>query len=298
MSAQDLASLPPSVRLASAPEGLERFDISTPVATAEVYGHGAHLARWQPSHAAAPVLWLSGRSYWQHDKPIRGGVPICFPWFGPHPEDATAPAHGFARILPWTLCEASESGDGSVTLAFELESDNSSPVWPHHFHADMRFIIGATLQMQLSVHNVDSVPFSFEEALHTYFTVSDVSAVSISGLEPTAYLDKVGGRTARGAEGRPIQFRGETDRVYDGTAAACSIDDPGLNRRIVVAKDGSRSTIVWNPWIAKAQAMPDFGDDEWRGMVCVESANVGDAAITLEPGDHHRMAVTVTVESR
>jgi glucose-6-phosphate 1-epimerase len=297
MSAHDLTSLPPSVRQASAPGGLERFDISTPLATAEIYDHGAHLARWQPSHAAAPVLWMSGHSYFQRDKPIRGGVPICFPWFGPHPEDATVPAHGFARLSPWTLCEASASGDGTVTLAFELETDNASPVWPHHFHADLRYTIGSTLGMELIVHNVDTVPFTFEEALHTYFTVSDIAGVTISGLEQSAYLDKVGGRTERQAEGRPIQFTGETDRVYLDTTATCSIDDPGLKRRIVVRKDHSRSTIVWNPWIAKARAMPDFGDDEWRGMVCVETANVGSAAVTLHPGEQHRMTVSLAVES-
>lgn len=298
MSAHDLTSLPPSVRHITAPGGLERFDISTPLGTAEIYSHGAHLARWQPSHAAAPVLWMSGHSYFQQDKPIRGGVPVCFPWFGPHPEDSTVPAHGFARISPWTLCEARESRDGTVTLAFELETDNASPVWPHHFHADIRYTIGSTLQMELIVHNVDTVPITFEEALHSYFTVSDVSSVTISGLEQAAYLDKVGGRTERAAEGQPIRFTGETDRVYLGTTATCSIDDPGLNRRIVVSKEHSHSTVVWNPWIAKARAMPDFGDDEWPGMVCVETANVGSAAVTLRPGDRHRMTVSLAVESR
>ena len=298
MSEQQSISLPSSVRQVSGNGGLPRFDVSTAAATAEIYPHGAHIARWQPSHAAAPVLWMSERSYWQNDKPIRGGVPICFPWFGPHPADSSVPAHGFARLSPWTLCEASESGDGTVVLAFELESDNASPVWPHHFHADVRFTIGSTLQMALTVHNVDETHFTFEEALHTYFTVSDIGAVTISGLEQAAYLDKVGGRTERGADGRPIRFAGETDRVYLETTGACSIDDPGLQRRIVVNKDRSRSTIVWNPWVAKALAMPDFGDDEWRGMVCVESANVGDAAVTLGPGEQHRMTVSLAVESR
>jgi glucose-6-phosphate 1-epimerase len=298
MSSQDSPALPPSVRYISDSGGLPRFEVSTPAATAEIYPHGAHLTRWQPSHVSAPVLWLSGRSFWQSDKPIRGGVPICFPWFGPHKTDNSVPAHGFARVLSWTLCEAGESGDGTVNLAFELESDNASPVWPHHFHADMRFAIGSTLQIELTVHNVDTVPFTFEEALHTYFTVSDISAVTIAGLEETAYLDKVGGQAERHAEGRPIQFTGETDRVYLDTTATCVIDDPGLQRRIVVGKNQSRSTVVWNPWIAKARAMPDFGDDEWRGMVCVESANVGSAAITLEPGHRHGMTVSLAVESR
>jgi glucose-6-phosphate 1-epimerase len=241
---------------------------------------------------------MSGHSYFQRDKPIRGGVPICFPWFGPHPQDSAEPAHGFARISPWTLCEADESADGTVSLAFELEADNASLVWPHHFHADVRFTIGATARIELIVQNVDTVPFSFEEALHTYFTVSDISGVAISGLEETAYLDKVGGQTPRAAEGSPIRFSGETDRVYTDTTADCTIDDAGLHRCIVVSKEHSKSTVVWNPWTAKARAMQDFGDEEWHGMVCVESANVGPAAVTLHPGERHRMSVSLAVESR
>ena len=120
--------------------------------------------------------------------------------------------------------------------------------------------------------------------------------MTISGLERTPYLDKAGGLTQRTQDDMPIRFSGETDRVYLETMATCSIDDPGLQRRIVVSKDNSRSTVVWNPWIAKARAMQDFGDEEWRGMVCVETANVGVAAVPLAPGERHRMTVSLAVE--
>ena len=277
---------------------LPRLDVATPQATAQIYFHGAHLAAWQPSHAGAPVLWMSGHSLFRADKPIRGGVPICFPWFGPHREDPTAPAHGFARLSPWTLCDAGESADGAVTLTFQLEDDNASPVWPHHVHADLRVSIGSTLRLDLDVQNLDTVPFSFEAALHTYLTVSSIDRIAVSGLEHTEYLDKVAGLARRRQAAEPIAFTAETDRLYLNTSSSCVVEDPGLARRITIAKEGSHSTVVWNPWIDKAKSMADFGDDEWRGMVCVETANVGDAAVTLRPGDRHRMTAIITVEPR
>ena len=292
----DTGALPQSVKIGAGQGGLPRLEIATPSATAEIYLHGAHVTRWQPSDARAPVLWASEHSLWQDGKPIRGGVPICFPWFGPHRSDPAAPAHGFARLVDWTLTGAVERDDQSVVVTFALEGAQMSTPWPFRFRATCEVAIGATLSMSLEVENRDEREFTFEEALHTYFAVSDIADVTISGLERTPYLDKVGGLTQRTQDDMPIRFSGETDRVYLETMATCSIDDPGLQRRIVVSKDNSRSTVVWNPWIAKARAMQDFGDEEWRGMVCVETANVGVAAVPLAPGERHRMTVSLAVE--
>lgn len=270
------------------------LDVAGRHASARIYLHGAQLAAWQPAHARGPVLWMSAHSHFRPDKPIRGGVPICFPWFGPYREDKTVPAHGFGRVVPWTLCDAGEAQDGTVNLTLQLEDDNASPVWPHYFHADLRLSIGRTLSLSLFVDNPDSIAFSYEAALHTYFSISNIETVSVSGLENEEYLDKVSHcRQRQGPE--PIRFTGETDRVYLDTQAPCVIHDPGMNRQITIAKRGSRSTVVWNPWVQKARAMPDFGDDEWPGMLCVETANVGDAAVTLRPGDSHTMTAEISV---
>ena len=280
---------------------LPRLEISTPSGAAEIYLHGAHLTRWQPAHAGAPVLWMSAHSFWEDGKPIRGGVPICFPWFGPNASQPSAPAHGFARLADWTLVGAVEGdahSDRGTVVTFALEGERMSEAWPFRFRATYEVAVGTTLSMSLEVENRDEKALAFEEALHTYFTVSDIANVAISGLERTPYLDKAGGLAQRTQDDSPIRFAGETDRVYLETTAACAIDDPGLRRRIVVSKDNSRSTVVWNPWIAKARAMPDFGDEEWRGMVCVETANVGAAAVQLAPGERHRMTVSLAVESR
>jgi glucose-6-phosphate 1-epimerase len=273
---------------------LPSLDVAGRHASARIYLHGAQLAAWQPAHARGPVLWMSAHSHFRPDKPIRGGVPICFPWFGPYREDKTVPAHGFGRVVPWTLCDAGEAQDGTVNLTLQLEDDNASPVWPHYFHADLRLSIGRTLSLSLFVDNPDSIAFSYEAALHTYFSISNIETVSVSGLENEEYLDKVSHcRQRQGPE--PIRFTGETDRVYLDTQAPCVIHDPGMNRQITIAKRGSRSTVVWNPWVQKARAMPDFGDDEWPGMLCVETANVGDAAVTLRPGDSHTMTAEISV---
>ena len=288
--------LPGSVRLVSGRGDLPCLDVATPHGAAQVYLHGGHVTAWHPSHADRPVLWMSERSYFQRDKPIRGGVPVCFPWFGPHPADPGAPAHGFARIEDWTLSDASESGDGSVVLVLTLEGEASHRAWPYRYRVNHRVEIGTTLKMTLEVHNPGDAAVRFEEALHTYFAVSDIEQISIAGLRETEYLDKAGGMARRTDHDDAIRFAGETDRVYEETGAACVIDDPGIRRRIVVTKSGSRSTVVWNPWIDKARAMADFGDAEWRGMVCVETANVGQASVILEPGGIHAMAAAIAVE--
>ena len=287
--------LPASTRLLDGV--LPRLEIAAATATARIFLHGAHLTHWQPAHAAAPVLWMSAHSRFEPGKPIRGGVPICFPWFGAHDSDPNAPAHGFARIADWQLTTAIHAPDGTISLSFSLDRDpDASSPWRHRCEAAYTVTIGSRLTMTLEVHNGGREAFAFEEALHSYFTVASVEEVRIDGLEGCEYLDKVASfaRTRQALE--PIRFHGETDRIYLDTAAACVLHDPGLQRRIRVSKAGSQSTVVWNPWIDKARAMADFGDDEWRRMVCIETANVGASTVRLEPGATHRMTAEIDVE--
>jgi glucose-6-phosphate 1-epimerase len=290
-------TLPPTVSLAAGEGGLPKLTVANERARAEIYLHGAHVAAWQP-RGHADVLWMSGQSFWQDAKPIRGGVPICFPWFGPHASDASAPGHGFARLLDWPLVDARDDAGGATQLAFQLTAPSPPPpAWPHACEATFRVTIGTSLTMALEVSNPGRDPFTFEEALHTYFAVRDVRAIAIRGLEGVDYLDKVGGTTRRNQGTESIRFTAETDRVYLDTQATCTIDDPGLDRRIVVRKTGSDATVVWNPWVAKAKAMADYGDDEWPGMVCVETCNVNVHAVTLAPGARHVLTATIDVET-
>lgn len=290
-----LAALPPSVTLdQSGPLPCLRV-ASERHGAAVIYLHGAHLASWQPV-GQAPVLFVSEKSAFDPAKPIRGGVPVCFPWFGPHASDPQAPMHGFARILPWTLTAARDTSEG-ITLTLSLKDDERTraSAWPHPFEATCTVALGASLELSLTVRNTGTTPVTFQEALHTYYSVKDVRQATVTGLEHTDYLDKTDKLARKNQGAMPVRITGETDRIYLSTTASCVIDDPGLGRKITVGKSGSDATVVWNPWIDKAKAMADFGDEEWPSMLCVETCNVGESAITLAPGASHTMTATVTV---
>ncbi|MFH5822707.1 D-hexose-6-phosphate mutarotase [Georgenia sp. AZ-5] len=288
--------LPASVTLAGGEGGLPLLRVDTPVATGEVYLHGAHVSAWTPA-GHDPVIWMSRASMFAPGQPIRGGVPICFPWFGGGREPGMAPAHGFARLADWTLVGAEEV-DGVVTLALRLTDADVAGLpgvqaWPHAFEATCTVTFGPELGLELSVRNTGAEECSFEEALHTYLHVRDVTAVTVEGLDGARYLDKApGAGTDLVAQSGPVTFSGETDRVYRSTGTA-TVVEPGV-RTITVAKEGSANTVVWNPWTAKAVAMPDYDDAEWPTMVCVETANALDDAVSLVPGESHTMRARIS----
>jgi glucose-6-phosphate 1-epimerase len=290
------ARTPAKVSFKAGQGGLPCIHINTAHAIATIYLHGAHVTSFQPKGASS-VLFMSEKSWYEANKPIRGGVPVCFPWFGPKADDAKAPAHGFARLKQWTLASVDEQADGSIVLLLTLRDDESTrALWPYSFELGHRITVGSSLTMSLEMRNTGLTDFQFEEALHTYFTVGDIHRVKVLGLENSSYVDKVAGGTHN--QGRnAVEFTGETDRVYDSQADTV-IDDPSMGRRILVSKRQSQSTVVWNPWINKSKAMPDFGDEEWPGMVCVETANVKERAVYLMPGDRHAMSVTISLQPR
>jgi len=278
--------------------GLERVRVTGARADAEVYLQGAHVTRWQPRSAAAPVLFLSARAAYAPGKAIRGGVPLIFPWFGPHATDRTKPMHGFARARSWRLVRAEPAPDGTVGLELELDDDEATrAVWSHAFRARYRVTIGDALGLTLEIVNASRAPFTFEAALHTYLTVGDVRAVAITGLDDTAYIDKVDAMTRKRHGAEPLRLTGETDRVFLGTRTRCVVHDRALGRRLAVDKTGSASTVVWNPWSAKAAEIADLEPEDWRRMVCVETANAADDAVTLAPGARHVMTATIRVEA-
>lgn len=279
----------PGLHFEAGQGGLTKGTVATPVASGEIYLHGAHVTSWQPA-GHEPVLWMSRSSLFQPGKPIRGGVPICFPWFGPHASDPSAPAHGFARTALWEVTEARTTAEGGISVALHTHIDSFS----------VRFTVefGSVLQLTLTTEPLPgtSSVLRFEDALHTYFSVSDVRNISITGLEQARYIDKVDGASEKPATGSAIEFMGETDRVYLNTVAECQLVDPDRKRTIVISKSGSQSTVVWNPWVAKSARMPDFGDHEWPEMVCIETANVGHNAIELAPNSSHSTNAVIRVQ--
>lgn len=276
--------------------GLPRLAVATEECAAHIYPYGAHVTHWQPA-GQRPVLFVSAKSWFEAGKPIRGGVPVCFPWFGKSDHLPDAPQHGLARIMNWGVETVEQSG-GEVKAAMFLRSNDSTRRWwPHEFELRLTAVFGRQLLLTLEATNTGADAFEFTEALHSYFYVGDVRRASVSGLEGMDYLDTVGGRTPRQEPDAPLRVEAETDRLYNATQTACVIDCPALGRRIVVDKEGSNSTVVWNPWVDKSRAMPDFGDDEWPLMLCIETANFGPDAVRLPPGASHAMQAKIWTQN-
>lgn len=276
--------------------GLAAVRVTTSRASGLVYLQGAHLAAWQPQ-GHEPVIWMSENAIYAPGKALRGGVPLCFPWFGAHPEHASHPAHGFARTREFRYHGARLDDEGRSELEFSLESDARTRVlFPFDFTARLRIALGETLGLELSITNRDSQPFSFEEALHSYFNVRDVTEVALRGLQGASYADKVRAMAKFRESEAELRFSTETDRVYE-SSATCTLVDTRAQRTLRIEKSHSATTVVWNPWAEKAALLADLGTDAWRRMLCVESANVGNSRITLAPDESHLLRVRISLAS-
>lgn len=269
--------------------GFIAVQVRTDFSAATIALQGAHVMTWQPN-GQVPVIWLSPQAKFAPGKSIRGGVPLCWPWFGAHATEAGHPGHGFARTIPWELMDALKLPDGRVRLGFEPVMNNAArSQWPHASTVHYNITVGQELDVALTTTNTDTTPFQLGQALHTYFEIGDIRQASVFGLAGCDFIDKVAGGARKQQDGA-ISFSGETDRVYLGTTGCCEIRDPVLARTILITSTGSRSTVVWTPWIEKAEKMGDFGPDGYLKMVCVETANAVDDVITLAPGETHCMA--------
>jgi glucose-6-phosphate 1-epimerase len=277
------------------PGGLVFVDVENDAAKATVALQGAQVIDWVP-RGGKPVIWLSNDAKFAAGKSVRGGAPVCWPWFGPHQSEPTFPAHGFARTVPWDVVESRVLPDGSVLLVFRLAgTDASRTQWPHSTQLENRITVGKNLEIDLVTRNSGVEPVTIGQALHTYFAVGDIRRVAIRGLEDRPYLDKVDGFSRKIQKGK-VTFAGETDRIYLDATCDCIIDDPVLGRSIRISKRGSASTVVWNPWSEKAAMMGDMGEDGWLRMLCVENANAADDVRVLDPGAEHHLWVSYRVE--
>jgi len=277
--------------------GLVVAEISNAQATATLCLQGAHLMNWHPKKQNQPVIWLSRDAKLAAGKSIRGGAPVCWPWFGAHASESSFPGHGFARTVPWRIIESGTEPDGATRLTLRLvANDKTRAQWSHDCNVDLTVIVGDTLRMELSTENTGTADFVLGEALHTYLRISDIGAVRVTGLSGCEYWDKVGGSVLKKQDG-PVSFAGEVDRVYINTSAECVIHDDPFKRRIHISKSGSLSTVVWTPWTEKANKMGDMGQpDGWREMVCVESVNAIDNVVTVAAGTTHTLIVEYRAE--
>jgi D-hexose-6-phosphate mutarotase len=286
------------LRFQPGPHGLPVAEIATPQATASVCLLGGHVLAFQPRPQRYPVLWLSDCSNYEVGKPIRGGIPVCWPWFGKHPTAADMPSHGFVRTRLWSVLKTQALPEGTVQIRLGLTATSETrALWPHEFDLQIVVTVGATLTAELVAWNLGHEDvFACTAALHTYLTVGDITRTTVHGLDGLTYIDTVADAWTRKQQTGPVTFAEEVDRIYLNTAADCLVEDPALGRRIRIAKSGSQTTVVWNPWIAKAKRMPDFGDDEYRQMVCVETTNAAEDRITLPPSGSHRLRTVISIE--
>lgn len=276
--------------------GMAVIEVANSHATATLALQGAHLMHWTP-RKQRPVIWLSPAAKFGVGKSIRGGVPVCWPWFGPHPTQASFPSHGFARTVAWEMTDTQAMADGATRLSLRLiPNDATRAQWPHATDVALHIKVGATLEMELVTRNTGDSAVTLSEALHTYFAVSDVRQIALHGLGGSDYVDKVDSGDQLKHQTGPVTISAETDRIYVGSTTECVLDDPQWRRRIRIAKHGSRSTVVWNPWIEKAEKMGDLGTRGYLDMLCVESANAAEDTVTLAPDAEHRLWVNYSVE--
>jgi D-hexose-6-phosphate mutarotase len=277
-------------------DGVAVAEITNDHAVATISLQGGQVMTFRPRDQDQ-VLWLSKFAPLDKAKPIRGGIPLCWPWFGPHETDKNKPAHGFARNVLWKVVETTRIDKGITQLTLELiNTPETRAVWPFFAQLQLIVTVGSELRIELVTHNLGEESLRLGEALHTYFQISDVRQVAIHGLENCEYLDKVA-NSQRQRQAGAVTINGPTDRVYLNTTADCIIEDPGLKRRIRIAKEGSHSTVIWNPWEDQAARLGDCGYQGYLGMVCVETVNAAENMVTVKPGKKHRLQAVISVES-
>jgi glucose-6-phosphate 1-epimerase len=273
--------------------GLPKVRLTAPQSIGEMHLHGAQVTSWRPVGAEEPIF-LSRQARWEEGKAIRGGIPICFPWFRAKADNDRAPAHGFVRTKIWMLESIEQTADG-ITVSMCTQSDpDTRRWWPADFRLLHRVTFGSELKLELTVSNSGTKPFRFEQALHTYYRVGDVRKVRIRGLDGVAYLDNTDSNKKKKQKG-DVVISSPTDNAYMDTQNPLQLLDPVLNRSIQITKQNSNTTVIWNPWADGARALSDLGDDEWQHMVCVEGSNILENAVELAPSADHKITVTMTV---
>jgi glucose-6-phosphate 1-epimerase len=269
--------------------GLPFVRIRSDRGAADLSLYGAHVTYFKPVGVEHPVLWMSPEAVFAEGKAIRGGIPICWPWFGNHPSGSPEkPAHGVARIRLWEVRESRVDDAGRVRLKLELPRKESD------LSLSLEVLVGAALELRLTTGNKGDAPVALTAALHTYFAVSEIGNVRIKGLDGVDYWDQLDGNAVKRQEGDLVIDR-EVDRIYVGTEGECRIVDGGWERVIRVAREGSGSVVVWNPWIEKSERLGDFPDEGYPGMLCIEAANAGEDVVTVQPGRKHVLGTTISV---
>lgn len=292
---EDKFSIEGEVGFAELENDLVFLTVSNKYADVDICLYGAHVTSFRP-HKAMEVLWMSPESSFEVGKAIRGGIPVCFPWFGPHKTERELPMHGFARLMYWDVMETATLPSAETMIRLQLcSSDETKVYWAHDFCAQMTVIVGTTLSVTLKVTNTSAVAFDYTSALHSYFNLSFIENISIVGLQGTPYHNQLEPGEFVQEESR-LEVPKELTRHYYNTEAPCIIEDSVFGRRILVAKAGSKVTTVWNPGMEACANMADLPDDGYETFVCVETVNAFNDVISLSPGASHETTALIGLE--
>ena len=278
-------------------ENMIFVSVSNKYAEADISLYGAHATRFK-THKTMDILWMSPESYFVEGRPIRGGIPVCFPWFGPHKTNSSKPQHGFARLMFWDVAETASLPGGETLVKLQLcSSEATKKYWPHDFCAEMTFIVGKTLTATLKVTNTSGEPFDYSAALHSYYTISSIDEIRISGLKNTSYFNQLDGENYT-QESEFLDIKTAETRHYQNTIADCVIYDPLFGRGILVSKSGSNVTTIWNPGEETCAKIEDLPDDGFETFVCIEAVNAFTDVIKLAPGESHETSAIIGLLER
>lgn len=286
---QSIRPLTAHCKLANNATGLPVLTINNDSAQAEISLFGAHVLSYQ-RHGEPASLWLSDKAVLDGSKPIRGGIPLCWPWFGPSPARVGQgkPAHGFARTTLWTLDGVSDHEDGTLVHLSLRDNEATRTLWPHAFELELDVLVGKELSLVLTTRNTSNSPIVYNAALHTYLQISAPEAVSVSGLgEP--YLDKLSGQDER--QQGILTLSGAMDRIYRQPESVVRLKDGARTTQVISGNHDS--VVVWSPWLEGASAMADMSDDGYRTMLCIEAAITADAGVTIAPDEEHSVSTVI-----
>jgi len=272
--------------------GFKYIEIENNQAEAKIALQGAHLFHYKVKDKPS-LLWLSEAAYFEEGKAIRGGIPVCFPWFGKNKDNPSLPQHGFARTQVWTVVLEEETGEGTTHIRLQLKPNAYTLAqWAYLFDVTLDITIGHKLSIALSVTNTDTKPFEISTALHTYFNVSNIDNISIKGLDNKAYYDALEEKTS--IQHGDIFIQEEVDRVYSYPSETITLFDG--DAKVNLQQEGSNSLVVWNPWIEKSKQMSDMTEDGYRTMVCLETSNAREDSRVLKPNESHVLKAVVSQE--
>jgi len=259
--------------------GFKYLYVENKSASAKIAIQGAHIFHFQKK-SEKYLLWVSEKSNFENGKAIRGGIPICWPWFGEHTVDKSLPKHGFARISQWELSSVKELDENHTEVIMTLSSSSS---WAYKFLLTARFVISESLSLSVRTENLDDRNFTISQALHTYFSVNNIDEVKIDGLEKIEYIDFLNAH--RVLQTGSILIDKEVDRIYQNVSYPLNLTDE--KHSVKIDSIGSNSSVVWNPWKEKCVNMSDMQKDSYKNFVCLETTNTREDERVIKPKQSH-----------